>query len=446
MERLLLLGLNHQTAPLDLRERLALSLTEQEALLRELVDRGWVEEAFLLVTCNRLECYVVAGALPPPELLADVLGSRRGVPSDEVMRRAYVKRQRDAAEHAFHVAAGLDSMVVGETQVLGQFRDAYERACRLKVTGVMLDPLLQRAIACGRDVAKASGLRKVRPSVPGVAVELARRQAGGLAGKTVLCVGAGKIGAILLRRLAELGSTRSLVLNRDLTRARTIAAPLNAEAYPLDRLADLLPLADVVLSSTGAVEPVITRELLKRARPAGNVVRPLVMVDLALPRDIEPSVVELPGVRLLNLADLQAAADERSPQWQQAIARARRIVQEHVADYEAWRRRQSLGPVIDRLYRRSHALAEREVERALADFPGIDDAERAHWRELARRVVNQLLHLPVRRLGESDCPQSSAEAYLHALEHLFSLDHDDGSREPRGYPVAGDDQSTRADD
>lgn len=438
MEGVFLVGLSHQTAPLELRERLALSLPEQERLLRGLTRRGRFDEAVVLVTCNRVELYVATDATPTSVHLADLLSAGRDVDPQRVAAHAYVKRGLEAAAHAFHVAAGLSSMVIGETQVLGQLRGAYERAQQWGTTGPRLDPLMQRAIACGREVASRAAVAGPRRSVASVAVERADRELGGLRGRTVLCVGAGKIGGITLRRLHERGAARCVVANRDIARARSLAAEVGAEAIGLDRLESVLAFSDLVLCSSGAAGPLLTREAVAQALRDRDDGRPLVLIDLAVPRNIDPAVVELPGVRLLNLDDLQSVAREPSPDRQRSIARARAIVRRHVSGYAAWRRQQALGPVIDRLYQRSHALAEREVERALSDFPGISDAERAHWRELARRVVNQLLHLPVSKLGQSDCPRDSADAYLHALEHLFSLSGDDGDAATTGYPAPRD--------
>jgi glutamyl-tRNA reductase len=447
MHRLLVLGLSHVTAPLELRERLALSVSEQGALLTDVISARLANEAMVLVTCNRIELYVASDDPPASDPLVELLASRRSLPADDLLRHLYVKRDREVVEHAFLVASGLDSMVLGETQVLGQFREAYERAQRRGATGATLNPVMQRAIAAGRDAVARSGLAGLRPSVAGVAVELAERRLGGVAGRSVLSIGAGKMSGIALRLLAERKPARLTIANRDRGRAQAVASTLGGQGVGLDRLETSIAQADLVLSSTGAALPVVTRELCERALRGRADGRPLLLIDMGLPRDIEPAVAEIGGVTLLNLDDLQrAAADEQHPKREQAIEAARRIVANHLADFDDWQRQRSLGPVIDRLYQRSHALAELEVERALADFPGIGDEEREHWRALARRVVNQLLHLPVSNLKDAESPHHSANAYLRAMEHLFSLDRDDAADETRDYTDFNDERPAGSDD
>lgn len=447
MRSLVVLGLNHVTAPLELREQLALSELEQEALLDDLVSNRLANEAMVLVTCNRIELYVASDAPPSLDRLLERLASGRTIRADVLPQHVYVKRDDDVVKHAFMVAAGLDSMVLGETQVLGQFREAYERAQRRGRTGAGLNPVMQRAIAAGRAVLAGSGLGRLRRSVAGVAVQLAEARLGEVAGRSVLSIGAGKMSGIALRRLAECKPARLTIANRDRARAELLAEPLGARCVGLDELEPAIADADVVLSSTGSARPVVTRDLCERARSGRVGPGPLLLIDLALPRDIEPSVAELPGVTLLNLDDLQrAAAEERSPAREQALTTARQIVADHLADFDDWRRQRALGPVIDRLYQRSHTLAEQEVERALADFPGIGEDEREHWRALARRVVNQLLHLPVSNLKNAESPHHSAHAYLRAMEHLFSLDRDETFGETSGYPSAGDQERAERPD
>lgn len=433
MQRLLLLGLNHTTAPLEVRERVAFDLPSQRQVIEELRSRYPESEFVLLCTCNRVEFYAarqVHGHPRAEELIADIAAAR-DLPIDAIRPHLYEKSERDAIEHLFHVASALDSMVLGESQILGQVRTAYEAASAIGGTGAMLNPLFQRAIAVGRQVLRETALGEGRLSVASVAVEYARQIFDRFADKTVLSIGAGKMSQLVLRHFAELAPKNLLVCNRTVDRAQTLAARFGTLAVEFDRLPDHLAQADIVVTSTGASQPIISRAMMEGVLKQRRY-RPIVLIDIALPRDVESSVADLESVYLYNLDDLQSVVQQTQGNRRDAVEAARAIVRKHVEEFFAWNRARELGPAIERLYAHHHHLAQEELHRTLNKLPNISEAEKDHLEELARRIVNKLLHEPIRTLREAGNTHGSVSQYLHAMEKLFKLsapsDEDPGEK------------------
>lgn len=422
MHRLKLLGLNHATAPIEVREKFAFDADQRHDALEKFKSHFPGSEAVLLSTCNRVELYVGTATLsePTPEQIAAFLCECRGVDPVESKSFFYEKAERPVIGHLFNVASSLDSMVLGESQILGQVREAYDEAKTSGTTGPLLNPLFQRAVAVGKQVMTETTLGGGRISVASVAVDYARRIFDHFDDKTVLNVGAGKMATLVLRNFAALKLGKLLLCNRDPAKAAKLAQEFHGEAAAFDRLDDHLVAADVVVTSTGASQPIVTKarfeKLLKRRR-----YRPIFLIDIALPRDIEPSVEELENVYLYNLDHLQQVVSQTQSQRKDAIEAAQKIVAQNVDGFMSWHRQREMGPMIDALYRRYHALAQEELARALNKLPNISEAERAHLEELARRIVNKLLHDPIRMLRHTDTQHGPPSPYLHALEKLFGL-------------------------
>jgi len=433
MQRLLLLGLNHSTAPLDVRERLAFSAPQRLEALAALRAKHPGCEAVLINTCNRVELYVAKPVHERPrhEDLYQFFAECGGLEPPELTNCFYAKSGRDAIEHLFAVASSLDSMVIGETQILGQVRDAYDAARDAGAAGGTLNPLFQRAIAVGKQVMSETKITEGRLSVGSVAVDCAGRIFDHYNDKTVLCVGAGKMATLVLQSFHALKPGRLLVCNRDHAKAQALAVRFGGVAVPFEKLADHLTAADVVVTSTGAQHPIITRrefEPLRRARRY----RPIFFIDIALPRDVDAAVGEIENVYLYNLDDLQQVVAATHSHRGEAVEQARRIVNDQVERYVSWTRVRELGPMIDKLYQRHHELAREEVDRIVNKLPDISAIERQHLEELARRIVNKLLHDPVKTLRESDSPHALGQTYLHAMEKLFQLDENAEKRSEEG--------------
>ncbi len=337
MQRLVLLGLNHTTAPLDVRERLAFDAAQRRdavARFRARFDRA---ELVLLSTCNRVELYVARAAhgQPRADEVSRFLGEFHDVAPEHFRPHLYDKSKRPAVEHLFRVATSLDSMVLGETQILGQVRDAYETSCALGAAGPTLNPLFQRAIAVGKEVMRETALAEGRLSVASVAVDHARRIFERFHDKTVLLVGAGEMAVVALQNFAALRPRSLLVCNRDIEKARQVASRFNASGVSFDGLEEYVVAADVVITSTASPHPILTRSrfasILKRRR-----YRPIFLIDIAVPRDVEAAVGELDHVYLYNLDDLQQVVARTQAQRTGAGDAARAIVARHVDEFVEW--------------------------------------------------------------------------------------------------------------
>ncbi len=416
MYRLHLLGLNHTTAPLAVRERLAFAPAARAAAMAAFRERFPGCEAVLLSTCNRVELYVAraAGDRPTAADFADFVAGFHGVPIESFHGHLYHRSERAMVEHLFNVAASLDSMVLGETQILGQVREAYDAGRAAGTVGPSLNPLFQRAVAVGKQVLRETPLAEGRQSVAGAAVAYAGQVFDGLAGKSVLCIGAGKMARLVLRGFADQSPRRMLVCNRDGAKGAELAREFGGEAAPFEKLDDHLAAVDVVITSTGSAEPIITAPRFAAVHKRRRY-RPIFLIDIALPRDVEPAVGDLENVYLYNLDDLQKVVADTQAGRRESVADAQRIVAGAVDEYVAAHRVRALGPTIDALFKRSHQLARDEVDRQ----PSLTDAERQQRYELARRIVNKLLHDPVQALRQADA--SHGPQYVHAMEQLFRL-------------------------
>jgi len=422
MHRLLLIGLNHTTAPLAVRERLALTAERQAAAIAAFRERFGQAEAVLLCTCNRVELYAarITHGQPKTEEMLAFLAEFQQVPLTDITAHVYQKTDRDVVEHLFTVASSLDSMVLGETQILGQVRTAYDTSAKLAAAGAMLNPLFQRAIAVGKQVMTGTSLAEGRLSVASVAVNHASQIFETFSDKTVLSIGAGKMATAVLQNFAILKPRELLICNRDPGKAADLATRFGGTAVPFEKLSDHLVAADIVISSTGATQPIITRKQFDSIRRKRRF-RPIVLIDIAVPRDIEAGVGELENVYLYNIDDLQQVVAGTLATRQDAITAARDIVVKSVEDFLVWHRTRKLGPLIDQLYKKSHDLAREELDRTLGKFPNVTPQEREHLEELARRIVNKLLHDPIKTLRDGGTAHTPAPQYLHAMQKLFQL-------------------------
>ena len=424
MQRLLLLGLNHSTAPLAVRERLAFNDAQRTAALAAFRERFPEAEAVLVSTCNRVELYAARAVHghPRAEEMIGFLAGLRGLPAEQFEPHLYHKAEGEVVEHLFGVASSLDSMVVGETQILGQVRQAYDAARETGSIGPGLHPLFQRALAVGKQVMNDTPIAEGRLSVASVAVDYAGHIFDHFGDKTVLSIGAGKMAALVLQSFAALRPQRLLGCNRDPVKAQALAGRFGGQAVPFERLDDHLAAADVVISSTGAEHAIITRGRFEAVLPRRRY-RPVFLIDIALPRDVEQAVGELENVYLYNLDDLQQVVSQTQSQRREAVEAARAIVRRHVEQFASWQRAREMGPFIERLSQRYHSLAREELERTINKLGRpVSDGERQQLEDLTRRIVNKLLHDPIKTLREGESPHGTSAGYLHAMEKLFQLD------------------------
>ncbi len=325
-------------------------------------------------------------------------------------------------EHLFAVASSLDSMVVGETQILSQVKQAYQQACEAGTVGAggkVFHTLFQRALSAAKDVHDRTNLSAGRLSIASVAVDLARSVFDRFDDKTVLCIGAGKMASLMLRHLNDLHPKKLIVTNRSLPRAQAAAAEFNAEARPWEELDTLLTEADIILTSTNAPEPLITearfKALLKPRR-----YRPAVIVDIAVPRDVAPAVGQLSNVYLYNIDDLQEAAAGNKGKRDEEAEHSFTLLQEHTENFWKWFAVRDVGPLVKSLYEQSHALARAELEALFAKRPDLTDDQRAELERLTHRLVGKLLHTPVTQLTTDPNPDLHP-TLAAALKQLFDL-------------------------
>ncbi|HSV12938.1 MAG TPA: glutamyl-tRNA reductase, partial [Tepidisphaeraceae bacterium] len=407
---------------LNVRERLAFNADDRAAALAAFRQRFANCEAVLLSTCNRVELYVAreVHGHPRAEEMAEFLAELRQVPTSSFRPHLYEKSDHAVVDHLFNVASSLDSMVLGETQILGQVREAYDAAREVSAAGPMLHPLFQRAIAVGKQVMHETPLAEGRLSVASVAVDYARRIFDHFDDKLVLNIGAGKMATLVLRHFAELKPKQLIIANRDPAKAAALAQRFGGQTAAFEQLDEQLASVDIVITSTGSARPIITAQRFAAVHKRRRF-RPIFLIDIALPRDVEAAVGELENVYLYNLDDLQQVVSQTQAGRSGAIDAARRIVAAAVEDHARALRVREMGPVIDQLYKRYHQVAQEELARTLNKLPNVTEAERQHLEELARRIVNKLLHDPVHALRRADETHAPAEQYLHAMERLFKL-------------------------
>ncbi len=415
---LLVLGVSHRTAPVAVRERLAIVPDGMDAALGELTALPTVREAALLSTCNRVEIYAaVTDADAAARALSEALAHRAGVPVLELEAHLYERREVEAVHHLFRVASSLDSLVVGEPQILGQVKDAHEVALRRGSIGATLNACFQRAFRVARRVRRETAIARNPVSVSSVGIELARQVFGDFKGRHVLVVGAGKMSELAARTLRGHGATLT-VTNRTRSRADRLAEQFGASARDWTDLPAALGEADIVIASTGAQRPVLTAAMVKQVQRARKG-RPLFMLDIAVPRDVEPEVGTLNGIYLADIDDLQKVAAEHREGRQNEAADAEAMVQKELQTFlRDWRGRQ-LAPTVTAL--RAHVLgvAQAEATRITGAMPGLGERERRALADLADGIAKKLLHLPQVALRQDG---GDPVSLVVAVQRLFALE------------------------
>ncbi len=423
MSELFVVGISWRTAVVAVREKLAFREEELPATLRGLVGKLPVAEALLISTCNRVEVYGVAK--PGHDATGEVrryLAEQRGVAAKDVADVLYDYRGDQAIRHVFRVASALDSLVVGEAQILGQLKDAYSLAGTTGTSGPVLGRALERAFSVAKRVRTETAIARGAANISSVAVELASRVFGDLGGKSVLVVGAGKMSSLAARHLYASGAQRIVVTNRSPEKAEALAEEIDGVARPWAELEALLAQADVVISSTGAREPILTKKLFKGVTKARRY-RPMMIIDIAVPRDAEPAIGQLEGVFLFNIDDLERVVSSNLAERAKAAEHAGRIVEHEAGQFEQWLRSQAVVPTIRALRDRFTTVAETEVTKALDQLTRKEHSP-AQQRELLQRVVqlvtNKLLHAPTAALREASPEDAARRAQV--LCELFGLE------------------------
>jgi glutamyl-tRNA reductase len=414
---LLALGASHKTASLELRERIALPTARAARVLAELTDHDAIHEAVALFTCNRTELYLItADAVEAENATLAILSRQAGLRPTELFGSLYSLRGRDAVEHLFAVTGGLDSMIVGEAEVQGQVKRAYEMALVEGVSGPVSNRLFRDALAAGKRVRSETGVARSNVSVSTVAVQLAGEFLGDLADRRVLVIGAGENAELTARSLRDRGVETLFVANRRYDRALGLAQRFGGRAVTFDDMPRELEAADIVVTSTGAPHQILGREELEFVA-ASRMGRPLVLIDLAVPRDIEPSVRDCPGIALYDMDDLQHAVARNMDAREAEAAEALVLVREEVARFEDWMSSLEVVPTISALRRRADEVVEQVLRENESRWETLSENDRERVEVMARAVVSRLLHEPTVRLKDR-----SSYQYLHTIRELFGLD------------------------
>jgi glutamyl-tRNA reductase len=437
----LLFGVSHRSAPVSVLEQLSIGRSDQAKIIDRVMQSSLVTEVMVLSTCNRVEVYAVVDAFHGGlAVIGEVLSEHSGLSLGDLTRCAYVRYSEAAVEHLFAVASGLDSAVVGEQQVLGQLRRAYAAAEANHTVGRMLHELAQRALSVGKRVHAETAIHSTGASVVSVALGMADARLDGLAGRSAVIVGAGSMAALSAKHLMGADVKRVHVVSRSLARAHRLAHNLReqgveADAHGLEHICAVLRVADVVVSCTGAVRPVLTPGDVRVGLADRPERWPLVICDLGMPRDVDPAVAGLPGAFVIDMDDVK-----REPVARAALAdteAARQIVATEVASYLTGQRVAAVTPTVTALRQRAADVVEAELLRLEHRLPDLDSCQRDEVARSVRRVVDKLLHAPTVRVKQlASAPDG--DGYAEALRELFELDPQSvDAVASAGWPLVG---------
>ncbi len=421
MSELLALGVSHKTAPLDLRERLSLTEGRAAGALRELTDAAGIHEAAALSTCNRTELYLIVSDPVEAESTAlGVLTRQAGIRPTELLGHLYSLRSTEAARHLLRVTAGLDSMIVGEAEIQGQVKRAYELALVEGGTGPILNRLFRGALAAGGRAREETGISEKGVSIPSVAVELARRALGDLSDRRVLVVGAGETAELVARALTARGVRTVFVANRHYDRAIGLAQRFAGSAVRFEELPEQLAQADIVVTATNSPHHIVERDDLAQVMKERDG-RPLLAIDIAVPRDIEPACREITGVSVHDIDDVQQIVERNASGREAEARRAEQIIEVELDRFERWLASLEVVPTIAALRERGDEIVRRVLAENEGRWENLGEADRERLEAMAKAIASRLLHDPTLRMRRS-AGSDDAYFYVSALRELFGLD------------------------
>ena len=417
---LALIGVSHKTAPVEVRERLAFPADKIRAALATLLERTHAAEAMILSTCNRVE--IVAQG-PDAQLVRDFICEYHQIPADAISKHVYSYKNADAIRHLFRVTASLDSMMLGEPQILGQVKEAYRLASEAGTIGSSLSPLLDRAFAVAKRVRSETGISQSAVSISYAAVELARKIFGDLAGKTVMIIGASKMGELAARHLRRNGVGSVLVTNRTFERAVEIAKVFEGAAIPFEHFMDHMEHADIVITSTGAPHFIITRSLAEQViRNRRN--KPVFFIDIAVPRDVDPLVNDIDNAFVYDIDDLQQVIDANMKERMKEAGRAEEIVDHEVQAFCTRMQSREVAPTIVLLRETYEKVRREEIERhrrLLRDMPQEQqEAALAAIDQVTQAMLNKILHHPITQMKQMSTDPEGAE-FIETIRKIFNL-------------------------
>jgi len=420
MHEILLIGINHKTAPVELRECIAFTEDESESALRELSRQPHIKEVLLFSTCNRVEVLVVTtDKAEAIDTTKDYIAEANKIPRKAFEDSLYIHEGDEAVRHIFRVASSLDSMVLGEHQILGQVKDAYRIATEAKASGVILNRLLHRTFFVAKRIRTETGIGDHAVSISYAAIELGRKIFGSLEGKNVLLVGAGEMAELAVEHLIRNKAGKFYVANRTFENGVALARRFNGQALRFEEIADSLKLVDIIISSTGSPDYVITREQVKGViRIRRN--RPIFFIDIAVPRDIDPRVNRLTNSYVYDIDDLQGVIEENIEDRQREAIKGERIVDEAVIRFRDWYASLEVVPTIVALRSKLESIAETEIKKTLQSNK-IPESSLGAIQKMAGSLINKIMHDPTVFLKKDGMPGDMSN-HIDTVRKLFKLD------------------------
>ena len=421
------MGINHKTGPVEIRERLALTEEESEKL-KELISFH-IRELSFLSTCNRVEFYFLGDEEGIQEILA-FLERIKDIDSETIKKYLFTLKGREAVKHIFRVASSLDSMVLGEPQIVGQFKDAFEKSAQLGITGSILNNLLSKALTTSKRVRTRTGIGESAVSVSYAAVELAQKIFGELSQCTSCLIGAGEMAELAAKHLKDAGVSKMLVVNRTLQRAVQLSEELGAQPLSFDKLTDALVESDIVITSTASTSYILNRrqmeEIMKKRKH-----RPIFLIDIAVPRDIDPEVERLDNVYLYNIDDLEAVVEENRKKREKEAVKAEAIVEEEVEKFMRWLKSQEIAPVIISLRNWVEDIRQAELRKTVSRLK-LGPKEEKALNAMTSAIVNKIMH-PVFTYLKEESAKGNARKVKETVKALFSLEegYEDKDRHKR---------------
>ncbi len=422
MSELLVLGLNHRTAPVEIREKVSFSKESLIEASQKILKLPYVEEALILSTCNRTEFIVALNDLEQGRrVLINYLAEEKKISKAEFKDYLYAYPSLDGVYHVFRVACGLDSMVLGESQITGQLKESYEFAFRAGTCKGILNPLIQQALKTVKIIRNKTGISNNSVSVSYAAVELAEKILGDLNRRNGLLVGAGEMSELASLHLKKHGIRTINVLNRTYSKAVELAQKFSGKPFSFNELTQALVQSDVVISSTGSSEPIVKASLVKEVMQKRKH-RAMFFIDIAVPRDIEEEVSSIPEVYLYDIDDLKDITDANIKKREMEAKKADKIIHQQVAQFHAWLKLKEIYPVIRSLKDKAEKIRKVELEKSIRKMKKIGEEEKKELERLSSAIINKLLHEPITALKKFSLDESKKEKYIKFMKDFFNLE------------------------
>lgn len=421
---LVLVGISHKTAPVEIREKLVFSLDKLDQALNKLTSKPNISEAIILSTCNRTEIYAfVENTNSAPDEIKKFITEYHNITPANLNGYLYEKTLLDVVKHIFTVVSSLDSMIIGEAQILGQVKESYCKSLECNTAGLILNHLFKSALSIGKKVRAGTSIGESAVSISYAAIELAKGLFGDLSNKVVLLIGAGEMGELTAKHLVSNGVKNVLVTNRTLERAVELSSKFNGDALPFEELTNNLSLADIIITSTGAPGYVVRKDMMAEAMKMRKN-KPVFLIDIAVPRDVDPEINKLYNAYLYDIDDLQAVVETNMTERQKEAGKVHIMIEQDVDDFRKWMATLDVVPTITVLKQKAEKIKQNELKKAMSMLNGIDKSQVEIIDAMAQAIINKLLHQPIIKMKElaSEKNHSISTDYV---KELFGLDNAD---------------------